>query len=348
MLNYPWTHPPEVGEATPVTPDVLWLRMPMPLALDHINLWALRDVNPPDGRPGWAIVDTGLHTPDTVAAWETLLSASGPLGGQPVTRVIVTHMHPDHVGQAGWLAQRFDVPMWMTRLEYLSCRVMVGDTGREAPKDGIDFCRRAGWPDDAIAVYRRRFGSFGRWIHRLPDSFRRLEDGLVLRIGAHDWRIVVGSGHSPEHACLYCDELKMFISGDQVLPRITSNVSVFPTEPHADPISDWLRSIDKLKREVQTDVLTLPAHNLPFQGLHDRLDDLVALTGKAIDRLLHALLSPKRVVDLFDVLFERPISDPLMLHLATGEAQAVLNRLLHRQEVVADHDARGVTWYRRA
>jgi len=319
--------------------------MAMPLALDHINLWALRDLAVTNGSPGWAIVDTGLHTPDTVAAWEMLLSPSGPLGGEPVTRVLITHMHPDHVGQAGWLEQRFDAPMWMTRLEYLSCRVMVGDTGREAPKAGIDFCRRAGWTDEAIAVYRRRFGNFGRWVHQLPDNFHRLEDDLVLRIGEHDWRVVVGSGHSPEHACFHCEALNLFISGDQVLPRISSNISVFPTEPDADPISDWLQSVEKMKREIPADVLTLPAHNLPFLGLHERLDDLAAQTRKSFEELRQTLASPKRVVDLFEVLFKRPISDPQTLNLATGEAQAVLNHLLRRREVVVELDAWGVAWY---
>ena len=135
----------------------------------------------------------------------------------------------------------------MTRLEYLNCRVLTADTGREAPDDGVVFYHRAGWSDAAIENYRARFGNFGKRIHALPDSYRRIGDGEVLRIGQHDWRVIVGTGHSPEHACLYCPELKLLISGDQVLPRISSNVSVHPTEPDENPMADWLASLDKIK-----------------------------------------------------------------------------------------------------
>ena len=190
---------------------------------------------------------------------------------RPLTRVFVTHMHPDHVGMAGWLTRKFGVRLWMTRLEYLSCRVMVSDTGREAPDDAIEFCRRAGWSAAAIEAYRARFGNFGKHIHTLPDSYRRLCDGEELRIGTNTWRVVVGSGHSPEHACLYCPELKVLISGDQILPRISSNVSVHPTEPEANPLQDWLDSCNKLKTVLPSDVLVLPAHNEPFRGAHLRL-----------------------------------------------------------------------------
>ena len=144
-------------------------------------------------------------------------------------------MHPDHVGMAGWLTRRFGVRLWMSRLEYLNCRVVLSDTGREAPPDGTEFYRRAGWGEAALESYRVRFGNFGNHVHALPDSYRRLQDGETLRIGAHDWHVVMGSGHSPEHACLYCPDLKLFISGDQVLPRISSNVSVYPTRARRRP-----------------------------------------------------------------------------------------------------------------
>ncbi len=151
---------------------------------------------------------------------------------------------------AGWLTRKFDCALWMTRLEYLTCRVLVADTGREPPKDGVAFYRRAGWDEEALEGYRARFGGFGKLTHALPDSFQRLQDGEVLRIGGNAWRVITGNGHSPEHACLYCPALKLLISGDQVLPRISSNVSVFPTEPDADPMGDWLASLDKLQARV--------------------------------------------------------------------------------------------------
>ncbi|HRP98402.1 MAG TPA: MBL fold metallo-hydrolase, partial [Rhodocyclaceae bacterium] len=221
-LEYPFAAPPPPGETLEVAPGVLWLRMPLPFALDHINLWAISD------GPGWAVVDTGIRSDDTIAIWRRqFANAPDP---RPLSRVFITHMHPDHIGMAGWLTRKFDCKLWMTRLEYLACRVLVSDTGREAPADAVAFYRRAGWGDAAIESYRARFGNFGKHIYCLPDSYRRIRDGDEIRIGEHVWRVIVGSGHSPEHACLYCPDLKVLISGDQVLPRISSNVSVYPIE----------------------------------------------------------------------------------------------------------------------
>jgi glyoxylase-like metal-dependent hydrolase (beta-lactamase superfamily II) len=346
-LTYPCGEPPAVGEAREIAPGVRWLRMPMPFTLNHINLWAVADGDAQS--PAWALVDTGLSNVDTANAWRTLLAADGPLGGARVSRVLVTHMHPDHVGMAGWMTRRYDCRLWMTRLEYLNCRVLLGDTGREAPEDGVRFYRRAGWTEDDLETYRTRFGGFGRMIHRLPDSYRRIRDNEVLRIGAHDWRVVVGRGHSPEHACLWCPELKLLFSGDQVLPRISSNTSVFPTEPDADPLGEWLASIDHIRTTVPDDVLVLPAHNEPFRGLHARLDHLGASQRRALDRLRDALREPKRAVDVFGALFSRPVgSEPSILGLATGESIAHVNHLLQRGEAVVDHVADGVAWYRMA
>ena len=260
-------------------------------------------------------------------------------------------MHPDHVGMAGWLTRKFGVRLWMTRLEYLTCRVMVSDSGREAPPEGTDFYRRAGWGAAAIESYRLRFGNFGKYIHTLPDSYRRLQDGEELRIGEHLWRVVVGNGHSPEHACLYCPALKLLISGDQVLPRISSNVSVYPTEPDANPMADWYASLAKLKREVPDDVLVLPAHNECFRGLHARLDSLHKGQDRALERLRRALGGePRRAVDVFTALFARPIAetDLNLLSMATGEGLACLNYLLQRREIDCEIDAQGVAWYRLA
>lgn len=341
-LQYPFGAPPGHGASMEVAPGVHWLRMPLPFALDHINVWAI------DEADGCAIVDTGLRTEETQQAWDVFFAADPRHAS--ISRVLVTHMHPDHVGMAGWLTRRFGVRIWMTRLEYLTCRVMVSDNGREAPADGIDFYRRAGWSPAALETYRARFGNFGRNIHALPDSFQRLRDGDELTFGRHVWRIVVGNGHSPEHACMYCPELKVFISGDQVLPRISSNVSVYPTEPEADPLSDWLESLDKLQREVPDDVLVLPAHNECFRGLHARIDALRHGQRVALERLRRALQAPARAVDVFGALFARPVgeNDGARFGFATGESVACLNHLLRRGEVRRQIDRHGVAWYRLA
>jgi glyoxylase-like metal-dependent hydrolase (beta-lactamase superfamily II) len=341
-LSYPCGDPPATGQAREIAPGVHWIRMPLPGALSHINLWAIED------DAGWAIVDTGLRSEETTTAWCELFS--GPLGGRVATRVLVTHMHPDHVGMAGWLTRKFGCRLWMTRVEYLTCRMLVADTGREAPADGIAFYRRSGWDAEALERYRARFGNFGKMTYTLPDSYRRIKDGEVFTIGRHEWQVLVGTGHTPEHACLYCPALKLLISGDQVLPRISSNVSVHPTEPDADPLGDWLASIAKIRSMLPNDLLVLPAHNEPFRGLHERLDQLAASQIRALERLREALREPRRVVDVFPVLFGRPISpaDAVQLSLATGESIAHLNYLVHRGEAMVDTDSEGVARYRRA
>ncbi|MEQ1440735.1 MBL fold metallo-hydrolase [Fontimonas sp. SYSU GA230001] len=336
-LTYPCGEVPAPGTAVPVAPGVLWLRMPLPFSLDHINLWALED------GAGWTVVDTGLQTAETQASWERLLA--GSLLGRPVTRVIGTHMHPDHVGMAGWLTERFDCRLWITRLEYLTCRTLVADTGRPAPEAGVRFYRAAGWSDEQLEQYRARFGAFGQGIHRLPDSFRRLTDGEVLDIGAQHWQVIVGRGHSPEHACLYCPALGLLISGDQVLPRISSNVSVFPTEPDADPLADWLESLQRLRATVPDSVLVLPAHNEPFRGLHARLDALHGAHARSLARLQDALTTPCRAIDLLGLMFRRPLRGA-HYSMATGECIAHLNWLLRRERIRVTRDAAGVDWYR--
>jgi glyoxylase-like metal-dependent hydrolase (beta-lactamase superfamily II) len=336
-LEYPFARGPETGAATEIAPGVLWMRMPMPGSIGFINVWALKDGD------GWAIVDTGMRTTDTAAAWRKVFAEV--LGGAQVSRIFVTHMHPDHIGMAGWIARKFTARLWITRLEYLMCRVMAADSGREAPEDGLNFYRAAGWDQDALDTYRSRFGGFGKALYALPDSFRRLSDGDEIVIGDHMWRVVVGNGHSPEHACLHCPELKLMISGDQVLPRISSNVSVFPTEPDGDPLNDWLTSLARIKTRIPDDVLVLPAHNDPFLGLHRRLDHLIAGHERSLVRLAELLKTPRRVIDVFSVLFKLTISGDV-LGMATGEALAHLNCLMARGAVTRERDVEGVDWYR--
>lgn len=341
VLEYPFEGPPPPGEILEVMPGVLWMRMPLPFALNHINLYAI------DDGDGWALVDTGIRTDETITHWRSLF-ANTP-APRSLSRVFVTHMHPDHVGMAGWLARKFDCRLWMTRLEYLSCRVLVSDTGREAPDDAIEFYRRAGWGNIALESYRARFGNFGNHIYALPDSYQRIQNGQEIRIGKHVWRVIVGSGHSPEHACLYCPELKLLISGDQVLPRISSNVSVYPTEPDANPMAEWYESLDRLEHEVPDDVLVLPSHNECFRGLHSRLQELRRELDLTFKRLRTRLEQPRRAIDVFTALFGRPIDDTnggLLLGLATGESLACLNYLVARGEACISMDVDGVAWYR--
>ena len=318
-LHYPISDVPEFGTPTQVADGVYWLRMPLPFTLDHINLYVLRDGD------GWTLIDTGIRGPETMAHWEHVFANF--FAATPVKRVIVTHMHPDHVGQAGWLTRHCDVELWMTRTEFLACKVIAGDGPSDVPEDAVRFYHQCGFDKHQLDLYRQRFGRFGAMIEKLPAGYRRIRDNDALDINGVQWRVVVGRGHSPEHACLYCADLGIFISGDQVLPRISSNVSVFPTEPHANPLGEFLQACSDIRERVAPDVLVLPSHNEPFPGLHTRLDALIDGHRNGLARL-HALCSaPRRVVDAFPALFRREINaDNLML--ATGESRAHLNYLV--------------------
>ena len=337
-LEYPMGDPPPEGESREVAPGVRWIRMPLPFTLNHINLWLLEDGD------AWTVVDTGLGWEKTRELWRQIFERD--LGGRPIRRVIITHMHPDHIGLAGWIGRKFSAELWITRLEYVTGRMLIADTGREAPKDGEDFYRAAGWDEDALDSYRVRFGAFGKAVSRLPDSFRRIKDGDTVDIGGRAWRVVTGHGHSPEHACLWQPDLKLFISGDQVLPRISSNVSVFPTEPDADPLSDWIESCAKLKKVVADNVLVLPAHNEPFRGLHARLQNLIDSHERSLERLAKRLQAkPRRAIDTFGALFAREIGKDL-LGMATGEAIAHLNCLVARGRAGRERQADGtLVWF---
>jgi glyoxylase-like metal-dependent hydrolase (beta-lactamase superfamily II) len=337
-LTYPFGRHinPQAGVPERIAEGVWWVRFHMPMSLDHINLWLLED------EGGWTVVDTCLDTPGARETWEQLFS--GFMAGRPVRRVICTHMHPDHVGLAGWIAELHNCELWMSREEFLMCRALVADTGRDAPPAALNFYRRAGYTEEDLAHYCKRFGFFGKMVHALPDSFRRLVNGQTLSIGGRYWQVIVGSGHSPEHACLYCPELKLLIAGDQVLPRISPNVSVFPTEPEGDPLKDWLVSGARIRETLPDDLLVLPSHEAPFYGLHVRLSQLLEGHNRDLDKLYDFLDQPRRAVDCFPALFRRSI-DRQSLGLATGETLAHLNCLLYRRRVRRSSDAEGVHWY---
>jgi glyoxylase-like metal-dependent hydrolase (beta-lactamase superfamily II) len=335
-LDYPFAARPELGETIHVAPGVHWVRMRLPMQLNHINLWLL------DDGGGWTIVDTGIRDQPTMEAWEALFG--GAMGGRPVRRVIVTHLHPDHVGLAGWLTRRFNVALWMTRTDFLLCRNLVADTGQAAPEEGVRFFRGAGFDEEMLQRYRDRFGGFGLGVHKLPNSYRRIQEGVAIEIGGRVWCVVIGRGHAPEHACLWCESENLIISGDQILPRISSNVSVFPTEPEANPLQDWLESCARLKALLPHDVLVLPSHNEPFRGAHLRLQELIDDHESNMEKLKVLCAEPKRAIDCFSALFRSRITTGNTI-MATGESIAHLNCLIARGEIVARADETGTLWY---
>ncbi|MBT4739623.1 MAG: MBL fold metallo-hydrolase [Rhodospirillaceae bacterium] len=335
-LTYPLDELPEPGGLVRVAPGVFWLRMPLPIALNHINLWLLEDDD------GWTIVDTGIGTDETKELWEQLFEKH--LNNKPVKRLIVTHMHPDHIGLAGWLVDKWDVDLWMTRSEYLMCRNLVADNGKEAPEEGLRFYRAAGFDEDFLNIYRSRFGWYGARISPLPNAIHRMVDGQEISIGDHKWTVIVGNGHSPEHACLYCSDLNVLVSGDQILPRISSNVSVRPTEPNENPLADWLNSCRMLIRRLPADALILPSHGRPFYGAHERLRQLIEEHEENLEKLYALCAEPKRAVDTFPALFKGEIGENNLI-IAIGESLAHLHYLLAEGRIAVESNEDGANMY---
>ena len=340
-LTYPFgSAEPGAGETMRVASGVNWVRLKIPGPLRHVNCYLIDDAD--DRGEGVALVDTGMNTADARDAWKAL--AKGAMAGVRVTRMIGTHMHPDHIGLAGWMCAHHGAPLVMTRGEWLTARMLTADAREAVPGEMIAFWRAAGWSEDQIAhACERGWSGFRRIVTPMPLGYTRIQDGETLRIGKTDWRVVTGSGHSPEHACLLDEAGGVLIAGDQVLPRISPNVSLGVTEPGADPLGEWLESIAKLKG-LPADLLVLPGHGDPFTGLHTRLDAMDREHRERLDELETFLAEPRRAVDCFGRLFRRAIGQD-MLGMATGEALAHLRRL-EVEGRARREDCNGVWWWR--
>jgi glyoxylase-like metal-dependent hydrolase (beta-lactamase superfamily II) len=329
-LVYPYSDHPKPGTTREVAPGVQWLTMPMGGSLTHINLYLL------DDGDGWYVVDTGLGNQETEALWHQLFT--GDMGGKPVKGIICTHMHPDHIGQAGMISEHFKCPLLMTRAEYYQARAFhsSGPGSNHSSWQGQVFFERAGMPRDYLGQMKQMWesrskGGDGFGMPSLPMGYQRLVDGDELRIGNRAWDVVVGSGHSPEHACLHSKALDIMISGDQILPIITSNVSVHPTEPEANPLKDWMESHDKFMK-TPGETLVLPAHNLPFYGVRERLRQLINHHEDRMLAIEEHCKTPALARDLLPVLFKRKL-DPRQMMMALGEAIAHLHLLMHRNRI---------------
>lgn len=324
MMRFPHAEPPVEGSATEVAPGVLWMRLPLPMVLDHVNVYAL------DDGDGWTIVDTGMASKRGVAIWENLLA--GPLAEKPVNRVIVTHHHPDHVGLAGWFQAR-GADLLMTRTAWLYARMLVLDVQALPTAEQILFWCRAGM-DPALLAKRsaQRPYNFCDTVAPMPLGFKRLSEGDTLTAGGRNWVVRLGSGHAPDHATLWSVDDDLVLGGDQLLPNISANIGVYPTEPDADPLQDWLAATHRFKSCATDDQLVLPGHKLPFRGLPFRLKQMAANHETALDRLRAHLVTPATAVGCFQPLFRRDIGES-EYGLALVEAVAHLNYLLQRAEI---------------
>jgi glyoxylase-like metal-dependent hydrolase (beta-lactamase superfamily II) len=350
-LTYPWAETPAPGTIITLRPGVHWLRMRLPFALDHINLWLLDDEIEVDGslRRGWTVIDCGITSDETKAAWEKLFDTA--FEGRPLLRLIATHFHPDHLGLAHWLTrggerERWRVRLWTSAAEYAFGRFLSAGTNETAGEDAAAHFRRHGLSDpEALAKVRARgSGYYPKLVPAVPRSFHRISDGDEIAIGRAGsrriFRAIVGYGHSPEHVSLYCAEDKLLVSGDMVLPRISTNVSVFDVEPEGNPLPRYLRSLDHYLM-LPADTLVLPSHGKPFVGLHRRVAQQHAHHQARLEEVYEACATPKTAAEIVPVLFNREL-DLHQTTFALGESLAHLHALWYEGRLARIDD--GGVW----
>ncbi len=344
QIHYPFGDVlPLEGVAMEIAPGIKWVRMALPFALDHINLWLLRDRQPDafgNLVDGWTVVDCCIDSATTRAQWERVFSSS--LEGLPILRVIVTHMHPDHIGLAHWLCEHWKVRLWISATDYNVARTAVYDRNGFGGEASADFYSLHGMQDGEFLQHvRGRVSYFPTLVPALPPSFRRIMDGDIVEIGGCSWRCISGYGHAPEHIALHCAESSVLISGDMVLPRISTNVSVHAVEPESNPLELFLTSLLRYL-ELPADTLVLPSHGKPFQGLHERIQQLQNHHRDRLAEILEAAKGgPLSAADVPPIMFKRKL-DAHQMTFAMGEALAHLHLLWFDGRLQRVLDAAGV------
>lgn len=322
-LEFPYALPAADQPITEVAPGVFWVRLRLPFALDHINVWLLEDGD------GWTLVDTGFGNPATRSAWDELLGEV--LHGRRIVRVLVTHAHPDHLGLVSWFTERYACGLWTTQGEYLNGHAIWNEAAGYGARPLGELFARHGLDRAQVDAQVARGNAYRSGVPAIPLSYRRIIDGEHIRIGAHDWRVIVGYGHSAEHAALYCETLSLLISGDMLLPKISTNVSVWPPDPDADPVGLFLDSIARFL-PLPKKTLVLPSHGLPFRGIATRVAELQVHHAARLNELAEAAAIPLTAADALPILFRREL-DLHQVFFAMGEAIAHLNHLYYAATV---------------
>jgi glyoxylase-like metal-dependent hydrolase (beta-lactamase superfamily II) len=345
-LNYPLSDTlPEAGHTVQIavgvdglTASVKWIRMGLPFALNHINLWLLRDEI--DGKQGWTVVDCCIDRPESRAQWQQIFDTQ--LQSLPILRVIATHMHPDHIGLAHWLCDTWKAPLWISATDYNVARNLSSAASNVGGQAAADFYASHGLIDpESVAKIKARTGYYSSLVPAVPNSYHRIMDGDVITIGGKDWRCISGYGHAPEHIALYCENLNILISGDMVLPRISTNVSVFDLEPESNPLKLFLSSINKYLN-LPADTLVLPSHGKPFTGLHQRIAQLHSHHADRLAEVMQACSEkPSSGADIVPIMFKREL-DLHQMTFAMGEAVAHLHMLWYEGKLRRSLDAHGV------
>ncbi len=334
-LRFPFAEAPPPGTLMDVAPGVKWLRMPLPFALNHINLWVL------DDGDGWTIVDTGISTDDTRRLWTEIFA--GPLKGKPVKRLLCTHFHPDHIGVAGWLVETLGLEMWITPGELEAARFNLALTRDKAVPLASKLYVRAGLESIVPTMMNARGEGYRGKVMPIPVKVSLIDPDKSIEAGGLMWRVVVGEGHSPQMAALYAEAPGILISGDQVLPGISPNVSVRDSQPDTNPLKLFLDSLLRFKA-LPADTLVLPSHKLPFYGVRERVDQLIKHHHDRLNDAREACVPGATAGEVMSAMFKRAL-DPHQMSFALGETLAHLNYLIATGDVVREETPTGADRY---
>jgi len=327
-LDYPYPETPAPGETIEVAPGVRWLSMPLPFALDHINLWLVGDT----------IVDTGIGDDATRSLWEKILLQ------KQIKRVVLTHYHPDHAGNAAWLVRKLGAEFWTTQGEYLTAHAVRASSAGYTTEAVLEVFRKNGLASERAATMGGRGNRYAALVPEFPLSYRRIIEGDRVKMGGYEWRAFIGHGHAPEHLSLYCEALNVVIAGDMLLSTISTNVSVWSIDPEGDPLRLFLESLQRY-RELPEDVLVLPSHGKPFRGAHTRVAELESHHQKHFAKLTEALKDKSLSAgELLGLLFRRPL-DAHQTFFAMGEAIAHLHYLYYAGRLTRCNGADGIMRY---
>ena len=337
-LDYPFSKRPADGQTLKVAPNIYWLRMPLPIALNHINLWLL------EGDEGWTIVDSGMATEESKTVWKNIFT--NVFKTKPLEKIVITHMHLDHSGLAGWLTNEWDIEPYFTKKEFNETLKISKGMNPEQQKITLDYYKKCGYDEESQQHFIERIGYRKTLVTNLKSNFQELKDQQTPQLSDGIWKIILAEGHSPAHACLYSEQKNVFICGDVLLPRITPNVSVNPAHPDSNPLRDWLESLEKIKQSIPHDVLVLPSHGYPYQGAHRRIEAIVNNHHEKLDRIYQYIDEPKSVTELFPILFDSKINQHTLV-LAVGETMSHLNYLVAENRLKKSIDEKGLYLFSR-
>jgi len=336
IINYPLGKTPQEFELINVTKNVFWMRMPLPFSLNHINIWLIEEID------SWTIIDSGLNLESNKDYWQQVITTK--FKNKPIKQIVCTHMHPDHIGLSGWLCEKYGAELRMSKGEYDGCKAIMSTAEQSDYAFEYEFYHNNGADNDQVKLYDNYIGMYRKYVYPISSKNKTLVAGELLTLGEYEWCVVIGSGHSPEHVCLWCEELNIFISGDQILPTISSNISVHPSEPNANPLENWLNSCKYLKELLNDTVLVLPSHGKPFIEVEKRLGEQIVEIENDLQKLAVFCKKPKKVTHGFEVLFRSNITNHNFM-MACGESRAHYNYLTQKNILQTYVDNDNVNWY---